>query len=561
MISKLFSHVKSLKRTLTLIVLLSWFIPTVVLGVFMGTRFFDSLREKTEAAIASVAQQAQVLLLSNIEYVIGLAKNITYDGDLTEAYAQYASGVSRYQDYLRVTRNYLERKFSREKMNTFSMFMALSEPDQLIYNTQGYFEAMAFEQEALTQVLALCETLDTRTYFYAYGDKLCLVRNLYNTRLERYGIFIMGIDPVILLEPIYSATSALEATWGIRLDSFSAGGYFEEAGIGLHEYSDALCYTAQVETYDYSLRLQVRTQTDKVYAEMTSLRRLTTLLLLLMIPLLTLILLFVQKRIVKPIAILSRASSRIQNGELGVIVPMHGEDELGRLGSAFSAMSLQIKELVDKSYKEEIALRDARIQAMQSRINPHFLNNALEIINWQARMDNNACISGMVEALSVLLNASLDRSDHHLATLKEELKLADSYFLFIRLRFGDKITISQNVDEAALNAPVPRLAVQTLIENAVEYGLTPNGGGHIMLSTTQGDALSIKVINDGTVLSDADIERVEGIMRSETPQSGHLGLRNIWQRLVLLFGSRANLTIARDENDDTVVEITIAKEA
>ena len=139
------------------------------------------------------------------------------------------------------------------------------------------------------------------------------------------------------------------------------------------------------------------------------------------------------------IALLSEASHQIEAGELGVTVPMHGDDELGTLGKAFSNMSLRLEELIDRTYKEEIALRDARIQAMQSRINPHFINNALETINWQARIEGSETISAMVESLSVLLNAGMSRNDRRILSLREELETARAYFYFVGLRFGERL--------------------------------------------------------------------------------------------------------------------------
>ena len=100
------------------------------------------------------------------------------------------------------------------------------------------------------------------------------------------------------------------------------------------------------------------------------------------------------------------------------------------LGVAFSEMSLRLKVLIEKSYKEEIALRDARIQALQSRINPHFINNALESINWQARLNGDQNVGEMVETLSVLLNASLDRNEQHLSTASGRAWHCGCLFLF-----------------------------------------------------------------------------------------------------------------------------------
>jgi two-component system sensor histidine kinase YesM len=132
------------------------------------------------------------------------------------------------------------------------------------------------------------------------------------------------------------------------------------------------------------------------------------------------------------------------------VVPLRGYDVRGHLGVAFWEMSLRLKELIERSYKEEIALRDARIQALQSRINPHFLNNALEAINWQARMDGAGTVGEMVETLSVLLNASLDRSEQRLVPLRQELNIVDAYFYFVRLQFGDRLPIQRFIDPSLL---------------------------------------------------------------------------------------------------------------
>ena len=246
------------------------------------------------------------------------------------------------------------------------------------------------------------------------------------------------------------------------------------------------------------------------------------------------------------------------DGELGVTVPMHGKDELGQLGVAFSSMSMQIRHLIDTAFKEEIALRDARIEAMQSRINPHFLNNALEMINWQARMDNNEAIAAMVEALSVLLNASMDRGNHRMVPLSQELSIADAYFYFVRLRFGDRLTIFKDVNPTLMHHMLPRMVIQTLLENAIEHGIAPAGGGRIRLNVFSDAAfLHVEVLNNGKQLTREDQERITALLNEEGPGEGHVGIRNVSQRLRLIYRGRARLHISQDNHGDTVATILI----
>ena len=560
MFKRFFRRAPSLKVSLLCMTLLCWLLPTAVLGAFMVARVFPSIREKTEAAMLLSAGQAYELLTNDLDGVVALARNVTYDGELTDASALYQSGALRYQDFLKQARSYLERKFSREENCAFAMFFRAEDPTRPVYSTKGYDSALAFGRDALGKVLLLCETLDTRPLFYQSGDTLCLIRNLYDTKLNRYGVFVLGLDTDALFRKMREPVERLNASWALSLDGCDFGELMDGPAETLFEKDGLLCYSRQDKGFDYDLTFQIKADRNEVYAEMAFFERLLMLLTALLVPVCLLILWFVQKRIIRPVKILADASARIERGELGVVVPMHGQDELGRLGSAFSAMSVQIRELIDKSYKEEIALRDARIQAMQSRINPHFLFNALEIINWQARMDQNDTVANMVSALSVLLDACLDRSERHLVPLREELKVSDAYFLFVGLRFLDKLTVEKRIDPAALELLMPRLAVQTLLENAVEHGIAPAGGGHILLEITVDERVNVRVQNDGAPVSDDTLERMRDLLREDGDAGGHVGLNNVAQRLRLLFGRAAIMRVERTEAGETAVLMSIEKE-
>ena len=282
---------------------------------------------------------------------------------------------------------------------------------------------------------------------------------------------------------------------------------------------------------------------------------------LLLIPVLALLAWYVSRRIVKPISLLSAASRRIESGELGVTVPMHGGDELGDLGRAFSNMSRRLEELIQKTYKEEIALRDAQIQALQSRINPHFINNALESINWEARMEKSETIPAMVSALSVLLGASMARQDRRMVTMREEADVAEAYIYFVQPRFGDSLRITREVEESAPDCLVPLLTVQPVLENAVEHGIAPAGGGEIRLCCRkEGRCLRIEIVNTGKPIGPEDRVKIDAALRGETTAGAHLGLANIADRLRLIYGGQAGLAVFSDEAGRTVVRMDIPQD-
>jgi two-component system sensor histidine kinase YesM len=221
-------------------------------------------------------------------------------------------------------------------------------------------------------------------------------------------------------------------------------------------------------------------------------------------------------------------------------------------------MSVRLKELIEKTYQEEIELKNAQIQALQSRINPHFLNNALETINWEARMEGSEAIENMISALSVLLNASLGRKNRRLVSLQEELEVADGYIFFIQQRFGDSLTITRVIDPDAEGCIVPLLTVQPVLENAVEHGIAPAGGGEIRLSARQAaNCLELKITNTGQFLRPEDRQRIDAALSGEAGEGNHLGLANIANRLRLLYGSQARLTVSGGPGEKTVVEIHV----
>ena len=101
----------SLRAQILTIVVVVWLVPAVALGGYIATAFFPTVREKTEAALVTGAEFAFSVTRDNDDRLIELAKDVTYDGELTEAYAQHRAGTLRYQEFYKVSRNYLERRF------------------------------------------------------------------------------------------------------------------------------------------------------------------------------------------------------------------------------------------------------------------------------------------------------------------------------------------------------------------------------------------------------------------------------------------------------------------
>ena len=557
------NRVNSLRVQVGLMILLSYLIPVALLGFFTGNILLGSLEEKTEAAVTSSAEHAFAMTEQNISRTVDLARDATYDGELTAAWEKWNSGTAGDAEFLQLCRGYLDRKYSREPLFFAANCFPVSKPELLISNRGSTHDSPAYLQELQQAVTELGETLDTRCCFFSFGGRMYLVRNLLNQRMERYGMLILGISQDELLGPLNSLKKEWDAEVSVRLDAF--GDFSEDwdnltAGLTDDRKAEKLLYVRLAQGEENVPDLKLTMDRRQQYREVYEFRRLLTLVYLLLIPILILMAVFLRKRITKPISLLSDASRRIEEGELGVTVPLNGGDELGRLGQSFSHMSLRMKELIDRTYKEEIELKNAQILALQSRINPHFINNALEDINWQARIEGSESISSMVTSLSVLLNASMAKQDRRLVTLREEMEVAEAYVFFIQQRFGNDLTIIREISEKAMDGVLPLLTIQPLLENAVEHGIAPAGGGTITLRCGMNDAcMRIEIINTGKEAGKEDRERIEAALNGR-PTGNHLGLANIVNRLRLIYGEAVSIRVDTDQPGQTSVSIVLPRQ-
>ena len=567
---------KKLRVQLMVIVLICYLAPMLVLGFYMGSAVLGDFQAKTESALTTGMDYSVMLAEQSLNKLVTLSQDAVYDGELADAVAQRDSGALSEGEFLRRGRSYIERKYSREALVTFAACFTLDHPDLLLVSRSGSEAAARYQAEAHEAVCALGEALDTQGRFVRVGDAVYLVRNLMNLRMKPYGMLVLGVNMDQLASPLTALARDWEARLDIALDDVALSDV-TETGAGGPEGADwselpaGRIVSAGTGQYalvrdgssrDYDLRVGLVLGRARLYGELDAFRMLLGGLLVLLVPILAVIAWYVHRRITRPIAILSDAANRIEAGELGVTVPMQGADELGTLGKAFSNMSLRLEELIDRTYKEEIALRDARIQAMQSRINPHFINNALETINWQARMEGSETISSMVESLSVLLNAGMSRGDKRMLKLREELETARAYFYFVGLRFGERLKTRVDVAPEALEDALPALTIQPVIENAVEHGIAPAGGGEIVLKCRrEGKTLKVEVSNSGKAASAEDRQRIDAALRGDSQSGSHLGLANISMRLKLIYGGRASIRVGATEAGWTRVVIEIPQES
>lgn len=230
-------------------------------------------------------------------------------------------------------------------------------------------------------------------------------------------------------------------------------------------------------------------------------------------------------------------------------------DEIGRLHQRFDRMATRIRTLVDTNYKNELLRKEAQIKALESQINPHFLYNTLESINWRAKASKNAEISMMAESLGTLLRSTLSNHES-LVELDYELELVRAYITIQKIRFEDRLDFVSLVADDLHHILMPPLTIQPLIENAIRYGMEEmTETCHVeLLVRHEDDKVLIRVKNNGSVFEEDLLEKLRS--REKQPNGFGIGLMNIDQRIRLLFGDACGLEL-KNEDDCATADIHI----
>lgn len=234
-------------------------------------------------------------------------------------------------------------------------------------------------------------------------------------------------------------------------------------------------------------------------------------------------------------------------------------DEVGYLQRRFTVMIQRIQHLIRENYEKQLALKDTEYKALQAQINPHFLYNTLSSINWMARENGQADISRMVEALSRLLRISISEKAS-VITLQEEADILRDYMHIQQIRYTDRLVFRILIPQDLGNTPIPKLTLQPIVENAIKHGL------EMMLETCEITVQAAEeehnvriVVTDNGPGMDVDALQQLNSLEPNTQGTG-IGLKNIHERLQLLFGPDYGIFWTSEPGAGTAVTVLLPKE-
>ncbi|MEA4822818.1 MAG: histidine kinase [Clostridiaceae bacterium] len=278
----------------------------------------------------------------------------------------------------------------------------------------------------------------------------------------------------------------------------------------------------------------------------------TTDVFLLQIVLSTLLLSFIVSFVITeltyaPVRELVRSLEDINGSEVQYL-DVQNKSEIAYIRNVVAKMRRRNDFLENELERRMKALNDTQLVMLQNQINPHFIYNTLDTINWSVieRLGAPNDISVMLTTLASLLRISLSR-ESYLVSVAEEINHAKLYLALIERRYRGRLLVFWDVDDTLLDCRILKLSLQPLIENALNHGLRSrryNGEIRIGISSENGDTLVLSVEDDGIGMDEASLEKLRASLSEDCRDSSKVGIRNIQRRIRLLFGDLYGITLA-----------------
>ncbi|WP_211747631.1 sensor histidine kinase [Paenibacillus sp. Marseille-Q4541] len=254
-------------------------------------------------------------------------------------------------------------------------------------------------------------------------------------------------------------------------------------------------------------------------------------------------LLYVQVQI--PVRDLMRGFQRLKRGDYTVRLDPKGRNEFSFLSERFNSMVVQIQELFEHVYLEQIQVREARLKQLQSQINPHFFYNCFSFITSMAKLGKMDAVVAMSHNLSRYYRYTT-RQEKDLVPMKEEIDFVLSYLKIQKMRMSRLDYVIEIPDEM-LEQLVPPLVLQPLIENAVIHGIERSlESGFIRVTGfVEEGMLCLQVEDDGLGLDDEGLDRLRSQLSRPMDEHSGCGLWNVNQRMQLRYGEKSYLSVEK----------------
>lgn len=409
------------------------------------------------------------------------------------------------------------------------------------------------------------------TYQANRTEKIVMYREIYNlSKTKPLGYLVIGADKQKYTQlcenslPIKSAGIVVVNEEGTEL--LRAGNVDEDVFSGVmaenrtpQNFKDYFIYTCKsVQTgttvYEMIHKDDVRSQIWDIAAGPLAL---LAGFLLGLYPILAL----VSDIVSKPLKKLCVAMESFEQGDFSQKIEVTTGDEVGEAAACFNQMVEAIHELINTNYVMALKEKDSELNALQAQINPHFLYNTLDSLYWQAVNEGNEDIADDIIALSNLFRLVLGQGSG-IISVENEKSLVEQYLHLQKMRFSDNLQYNIEMSDEILEQKIPKLILQPFVENAVVHGYEKTGA-HCFIRVMgwhEGEWLIFRISDDGIGMNETQLKEIWEVpdeKRYAGQRIGRYAIRNVKERLDLMYHSNFELKIESEQGKGTCVTIKI----
>ncbi len=256
------------------------------------------------------------------------------------------------------------------------------------------------------------------------------------------------------------------------------------------------------------------------------------------------------KSITYRIRLLHNQIGLVKTGKMKELMIEPHTDEIGQLITGYNNMVRKVDELMALQFVMGQEKTGAELKALQSQINPHFLYNTLDMINWMAQKNETENIREVIQSMSMFYRLSLSKGKD-IITIREEARMCEAYMEIQKKRFRGRIRFEEEIQEEALDYLIPKITLQPFIENAIIHGICEkeDGRGVVLLTGwIEDNLIHLSVTDDGQGMSKEDKGNSKG---------SQYGMENIEKRLSLFYGREISIEVESSLGIGTCVSIHV----
>ena len=547
------------RHKLTILLVISSLVPMTILALYSHNSMSKLVRHNELEDTSSILEQTRESIESQIEVYTGLINYLTYSPDIEEVineknmdnYVAYAKYTQIVDPLLTVPKSYHD---AINQIQIFADSIKVRHEYTLVPMDEIGQEWWSSQLNDEVQVQWLVNT---------EKPEIAAVRNIYDGR-NRTAVLCITLDYNKIFKPLKNIISEESGT--MVLDQSQNIVYRDEniqdndlADLG---ESDKILEQISKEYVAVNSTSQNTGWKFYLYKTKKSVEKSVYQMLFAEIPLIAgcVLIIFIlgmafSRLFTRKIEMLTENMDQVNHGSREVTVTSDAEDEVGVLIRSFRRMMGEIDRLISEVYENKIALKEFELKALTAQINPHFLYNSLSIINWMAIKSGQKEISKVTLDLSTFYRTALSKGED-MVTVENCIRNIEAYLSIQLVMHDNDFTVEWKIDPQVKAEKVPKLILQPVVENALEHGLDVKEEGDKILQLSfldAGDAVLLRVEDNGMGMEQSVAESLV------TYQAEGYGLKNVNDRICLLYGEEYKIRITSSVGKGTVVEMRIPK--